>query len=77
MANLTLTVNEEVLRRARVRALQQGTSVNALVRSYLEAFADADRTTDSRRELLALSESVHTGSGPEGRTWTRDELHAR
>ena len=77
MANLTLTVNDEVLRRARLRALQQGTSVNALVRSYLEAFADVDRTMDSRRELVALSERSHGSSGPEGRTWTRDELHDR
>ena len=33
MANLTLVIDEDVLRRARVRALQQGTSVNALVRT--------------------------------------------
>ncbi len=28
MANLTITVDEETLRRARIRAIQEGTSVN-------------------------------------------------
>jgi plasmid stability protein len=36
MSNLTITIDEETLRRARIRALEQGTSVNALLRDYLE-----------------------------------------
>ena len=39
MANVTLAIDEQVLRRARIRALEQGTSVNALIREYLESFA--------------------------------------
>ena len=39
MANLTLAIDEDVLRRARIRALEQGTSVNALLREYLDAYA--------------------------------------
>jgi predicted HicB family RNase H-like nuclease len=35
--NLTITVDDEVLRRARIRALQQGTSVNVLLREFLES----------------------------------------
>jgi len=38
MSNLTLTIDDDVLRRARIRALEQGTSVNALVREYLTDF---------------------------------------
>ena len=37
MANLTLAVDDQLLRQARLRALEQGTSVNALLRDYLEA----------------------------------------
>jgi len=36
MATLTIVVNEAVLRRARMRALEQQTSVNAVLRDYLE-----------------------------------------
>ncbi len=32
MTNLTLTVEEDILRMARIKALELGTSVNALVR---------------------------------------------
>jgi len=39
MANLTIAIDEELLRRARLRALEQGTSVHALLREYLEAWA--------------------------------------
>jgi Fur family transcriptional regulator, ferric uptake regulator len=29
------------------------------------------------KEFLDLAKSIHAGSGPEGRTWTRDELYER
>ena len=35
MTNLTITVDDEVLRRARIRALEEGSSVNAVLRDYL------------------------------------------
>jgi tetratricopeptide (TPR) repeat protein len=41
MANLTIVIDDDVLRRARIRALEQGTSVNAILRGYLETFAAA------------------------------------
>ena len=36
VANLTLVISDEVLKEARVLALRQDTSVNQLVRAYLE-----------------------------------------
>jgi hypothetical protein len=78
MANLTLTIDEDVLRRARIRALEQDTSVNALVREYLERFAgDAAAYREAIRELLEIAERHAGSSGPGGRTWTRDELYDR
>lgn len=76
MANLTISVDDEVLQRARIRALEQGTSVNALLRAYLEAFADADaRRRSAAREVLEIADEVGTGAG--GRRWSRDDLHER
>ena len=43
MGNLTITVDEESLKKARMRALQEGTSVNALLRDYLESYAGLRR----------------------------------
>jgi hypothetical protein len=79
MANLTISVNEEVLKRARMRALAENRSVNAVLARYLEEYAQVDALRRRRREafeaLLALAEESGSGSG--GRTWNRDELHER
>jgi plasmid stability protein len=76
VANLTITVDDEVLRRARVRALQRGTSVNALLRDYLEAFSGS-RDTRDRAVASVLEIAARTASGRGKRTWTREELHER
>jgi plasmid stability protein len=77
MANLTLAIDEELLKRARIRALEQGTSVNALLREYLESFAGEGRAPEGARGFLAVTERAGASSGPEGRSWTRDDAHAR
>jgi plasmid stability protein len=77
MANLTLSLDDEVLRRARIRALEQGTSVNAIVRDYLEAFAGDSAAAGGLRAFLDLTESVAAGSGETGRSWSREDAHAR
>ncbi len=73
---LTVTVDDDVIKRARMRARQEGTTVDAVLRDYLESYAGGP---PGRREaigrFLALSESVNTGRG--NATWTRDELHER
>lgn len=76
MANLTLTVDDEVLRRARRRALDHGTSVNALVREYLEGYA-GDESAAALARFVELARESTAGSGPAGRTWARDELYER
>jgi len=77
MTNLTLTVDEEILRRARIRALERGTSVNALVRDYLERIAGQSPAAEGVAEFLAAVEGAGARSGSGGRTWTRDQIHDR
>lgn len=76
MANLTITVDEDVLRQARIRALEQGKSVNAILAEYLRSYADR-RTAqvDATETLIGLSRKSTSARG--GRRWTRDELHDR
>jgi plasmid stability protein len=75
VANLTLSVDDELLRRARIRALEEGTSVNALVRAYLQRFT-AGPAEDGVFDALTRVAGRSTRTGPE-RRWTRDELHER
>ncbi|HRQ66490.1 MAG TPA: DUF6364 family protein [Xanthomonadaceae bacterium] len=41
MANLTLSLDDELLQKAREAALREHTSVNALVREYLKGYVNA------------------------------------
>lgn len=77
MTNLTLTVEEDVLRKARIRALELGTSVNALVRDYLRQLAGRSTAAEGVAEFLAATKDAGAGSGPGGRTWSRDEIYDR
>jgi len=77
MANVTLTIDADLLRRARIRALEQDTSVNALVRGYLEEYAGREQRREGMAGFLALTESIHAGSGRGGRGWTREQLYER
>ena len=75
MANLTVVIDDELLKRARIRALEQGSSVNALLREYLEHYAGGDTQSRAMREFCVIAERAGGHSG--GRTWTRDEIHER
>jgi antitoxin component of RelBE/YafQ-DinJ toxin-antitoxin module len=76
MKNLTMRVDEEVLARAREVAAEQSTSVNALVRGFLEDLAlRENRKEAARREILDLCDHSRARAGK--RTWTRDELYER
>src|SRR5579864_1402953 len=59
MANLTIAVDEETLRRARIKALRQGSSVNQLLREYLESYAGgSSEQAAALRDILALSKNA-------------------
>ena len=76
MTNLTITVDEQVLKKARMRALEEDTSVNALLREYLEDYVDAGSEQQRAVErVLASSRESKSGSGPGGRTWKREDLY--
>lgn len=76
MAKLTVFMDEEVLRRARIRALEQGTSLDAVVSQMLEAYASGrGDPAAAAADLLALSRASTARRGEA--TWSRDELHER
>jgi plasmid stability protein len=76
MANLTITVDDGTLKRARMRALEEDTSVNAVLREYLEEYAGRKQEQlEAAHRILASSRDSSSNSGPGGRRWTRDELY--
>lgn len=77
MSNLTVTIDDDTLKRARVRAVNEGTSVNELIRRYLESYAavSAERNL-ALEDLLVLSRKSRSRH-QSAKRWRRDELHDR
>lgn len=75
MTNLTITVDEHTLKRARMRALEEDTSVSAVLRNYLEEYSGVRRERrEAGRRLLQLARNSGAGSGGEGLP-KREELY--
>jgi len=80
MKNLTVSVDEDVYHRARVRAAEQRTSLSALVRGFLEQLAadDADfaRLQREQNALIAQIRVQHAGFSGADRL-SRERVHER
>jgi hypothetical protein len=72
--NLTVQLDEEVIRQAKLLAARRGTSISGLVARELEQLVaqDARYAEAWRRAVKIMDSSVPRG----GRTWRRDELYA-
>jgi hypothetical protein len=73
--NITLSVDEDVARRARAAAEAMGKSLNQLVREYLAGLAAADDVDADIAEVRQLSRA--TAGRSAGWKFDRDELHGR
>lgn len=74
-ANLTLQLDEEVIRRARILAAKRGTSVSAMVARELAGLVEQDSRYEEAR--VRAEEVMKTATPRGGRSWRRDELHER
>lgn len=78
MTNLTLTIDAEVLEKARMRASEEDTSVDALVREFLEKYAEeraAREKLEALERILKSSREATSGSGSGGRKWRREDAY--
>jgi plasmid stability protein len=55
MKNVTITVDDEVHRNARIRAAELGTSLSALVKDYLISLASGDVAAGAREVLMSYA----------------------
>jgi hypothetical protein len=74
--NITVSVDDDTYRRARIKAAEQDTSVSALVKQFLSDVAadetDAERLKRRERELRAAITAFRAAD-----RLSRDEVHAR
>jgi hypothetical protein len=71
--NITLSIEEQIVERARKRADALGKSLNQLVRDYLQRLAGGD---DFERSLEEFERLSGTGNS-QGWRFNRDEIHER
>ena len=76
MKNITVSVPDDVYRRARIRAAEKGTSVSALVKEHLEkVFAGETEFERLKRLQDEVIDSIEYFSAAD--LLTRDQLHDR
>ena len=75
-ANITLKLDAEILREARILAAEEGSSVSGLLAAKLEELVRERKGYDRarRRALARLSEGWDVGWTPAS---SRDEIHER
>lgn len=77
MKNITISLDDEVYRRARARAAELGSSVSALVRGFLGELASTESEFDRlKRKELTLRANV-PGGFKAGDRIPRNEVHHR
>ena len=83
MKNITVSLDDEVYRQARIRAAERQTSVSALVRGYLMRLSTEEADTPEARfargqrledEILAKIKGISMTTGDR---MSRDEMHDR
>lgn len=75
MANLTLSIDDDLLQKAREAAVREQTSVNSVVREFLIRYVDA--RSRQFEALDALDKVAKRNVSRSPGNWTRDSLHER
>jgi hypothetical protein len=71
--NVTLSLDDQLVTRARKKAEALGKSLNQLIRDYLQTVAGGDDPERSIEEFKRLSGRGHS----RGWRFNRDEIHSR
>lgn len=54
MTNLTISLDDAIVRKARIRAIEEGTSVSAKVREFLAQYAKVNSSSESTLPELPI-----------------------
>jgi hypothetical protein len=74
--NITLSADQELIKKSRQYAKNHGTSLNSLIRTFLKNISGEKDKSASAEEFAQLAETGAGCSEP-GYTFDRDEIHDR
>lgn len=76
MKNVTIALDESLIREVRRIAADRSTTLNAMIRTFLEDLTRQEsHALKARRRIVELCRKSKAEIG--SRSWTRDELHER
>lgn len=75
MTNLTISLDEDIIREARVRAIREGTSLSAKVREFLAQYGQETSSRAAGQGFLDLARQSHANS--KGVHWSREDAYDR
>lgn len=76
MTNLTISIDDKLIRKARVRAIEEGTSVSACIREFLAVYAEGQ----NRQQLAAqnfIAAARRSKANRQGAAWSRADAYDR
>jgi len=74
MANVTLSIDDDLLKKGRTYAAKHNTSLNALIRRLLKITVDSD-SNQWLAECFSLMDQTKANS--DGKKWLRSDLYER
>ncbi len=79
MANLTIAVDDQLIKQARIRAIEQGTSVSAKVREFLASYVQSAEVASPQlaagQAFIAAARS--STANTDGAAWCRGDAYDR
>jgi len=77
MANITMTIDDNILKKARKLAVEKDTTLTAMIRTHLVQLATR-KDEQTERVIAKLKASFDASPVVVGlKNWTREDLHAR
>ena len=74
--NLTLSANKDLVERMREYAAQHGSSLNQMIRNYMEEVTESKDPARQADEFARLA-TEKAGASPEGFRFDREAAHTR
>jgi plasmid stability protein len=79
MSNLTISLDDQIIKAARIRAIQQGTSLSAKVREFLASYVQDTQAPNP--QLVAgqafIAAARNSNANSDAVAWSREDAYDR
>jgi hypothetical protein len=72
LANITFSAEQELIRKAREKAMSEKTTLNVAFRKWLKQYAEKERISEEYDQVMESLKHVYSG-----RKFSRDEMNER